>query len=73
MTSFTKRKDDYRRAIEEQDVRVRFLIADITALLDRVPASAIPDISSYLESALKSARVAMHAKIRDSQTIKAVK
>jgi hypothetical protein len=45
-----------RREMEEMEVRARGAIADIIALLDRVPKEKLEGVTRHLEEALQAAR-----------------
>lgn len=65
-TKVSDKKSDKIRAIdpaiEEADMKARFLTADIYQALDKVPDDAIPDVKNHLEQALKTAKNAMETK-----------
>lgn len=45
--------------VEEADIKARFLIADITSAIGKVPDEALPEVNLHLEQALQAARTAM--------------
>lgn len=57
-----------QQTVEEADMKARFLVADITAALDRIPDEAVPAVNLHLEQALRTARNAMETKKRETET-----
>ena len=62
-----KKPETCEQVVQEADMKARFLLSDITTLLDKVPDEALPDVNEHLKRALDSARDAMETKKRESE------